>query len=136
MREISRHFTERTLRGFLFKSKLRSLLLLTSLLIIIVGSLFMGMAVTRAASYCQVTYTVTNQWSGGFGATITIQNTSASAWTSWNLAFAFPAKGQTVSQLWDGTVNQTGQQVTVANESYNGNVAVNAFVNPDRKSVV
>jgi cellulose 1,4-beta-cellobiosidase len=47
MREISRHCTERTLHGFLFKGQLRSLLLLTSLLIVIVGSFFLGIRVTH-----------------------------------------------------------------------------------------
>ena len=84
----------------------------------------------HAASFCQVNYTVTNQWNPGFGASITIQNTSASAWTSWSLTFAFPAAGQTVTQGWNGTFTQSGQNVTVTNASYNGNVAVNGSVNP------
>ncbi len=84
----------------------------------------------NAASYCQVTYTVTNQWTGGFGANITVQNTGTSAWTSWNLAFTFPASGQSVTQGWNGIFTQSGQNVTVANESYNGSVAANASINP------
>lgn len=47
MREISRHFTEKTLRGFLSKSQLRGLFLLTSILIVIVGSFFLGMTFTH-----------------------------------------------------------------------------------------
>lgn len=89
-----------------------------------------GIPEAHAAAYCQVTYTVTNQWSGGFGGTLTIQNTSSSAWSSWSLAFTFPASGQSVTQLWNGTVSQSGQNVTVVNASYNGSVAANAFVNP------
>src|SRR5689334_1287203 len=86
--------------------------------------------VARATSYCQVTYTVANQWSGGFGANISIQNTSGSAWSSWNLAFAFPASGQAVTQGWNGTFTQPGQNVTITNVSYNGNVPANTSVNP------
>jgi cellulose 1,4-beta-cellobiosidase len=85
---------------------------------------------TYAASYCQVTYTVTNQWTGGFGANITIQNTSASAWTNWTLVFAFPVSGQSVSQGWNGTFAQSSQTVTVTNMSWNGAVAVNGTVTP------
>lgn len=97
---------------------------------LVVSSFFIGIKETRAASYCQVTYSVTNQWPGGFGGNIVIQNTSASAWTSWNLTFAFPASGQTVTQSWNGTYTQSGQNVTIVNESWNGNVAVNATANP------
>src|SRR5579859_713096 len=90
---------------FRLPGKFRGLVLLTSLLVVIASSLFWGAQATHAASpYCQVTYTVTNQWPGGFGANIAIQNTSGSAWSSWSLGFTFPASGQTVTQLWNGTV--------------------------------
>jgi cellulose 1,4-beta-cellobiosidase len=119
----------RTLRP---KQKLRSLILLSGALILIVSASFIGIKATHAASsYCQVTYTVTNQWPGGFGANLTIENTSSSAWTSWDLTFTFPASGQTVTQLWNGTVSQSGQNVSVTNMSYNGNVPANAFVSSE-----
>jgi hypothetical protein len=89
----------------------------------------------RAAGYCQVTYTVTNQWTGNPGGFtvqgIDIQNTSGSAWTNWTLTFTFPAAGQAVQpNPWNGTFSQSGQNVTITNVSYNGNVAVNTSVNP------
>src|SRR5579875_124037 len=112
------------------KSKVRRLALLASMLTLIFSSLFVGIQSTQAASYCQVTYTITSQWSGGFGASIVIENTSSSAWTSWTLTFSFPASGQTVTQGWNGTFSQSGQNVTVTNMSYNGSVAVNGTVNP------
>lgn len=103
-------------------------LLLTCLLI---NGFFGGLRATHAAaSYCQVTYTLTNQWSGGFGANITIENTSSSAWTSWSLTFTFPASGQSVTQGWNGTFSQSNQNVTVINASYNGSVAVNGTAIP------
>src|SRR6476646_6849066 len=74
-----------------------------------VGSTFFTAKTTHAASYCQVTYTITNQWQGGFGTNITIQNTSSTAWTSWRLAFTFPASGQAVTQSWNGSFSQSGQ---------------------------
>jgi hypothetical protein len=126
-----RRISESKLRGLLLKNRLRSMVLLASLLILVVSTFFVGTTITHAASYCQVTYSVTNQWSGGFGGNITIQNTSGSAWTSWSLAFTFPASGQTVTQLWNGTATQSGQNVTVVNTSYNGSVAANASVNPN-----
>lgn len=82
----------------------------------------------HAASYCQVTYTVTSQWAGGFSANINITNTGTAAWSSWTLAFTFPASGQAVSSGWNGTFSQSGLNVTVASLSYNGSVAAGAAV--------
>jgi endoglucanase len=41
------------------------------------------------AGGCQVTYAA-NTWNGGFTATVTVKNTGTTAWTSWQLGFAFP----------------------------------------------
>jgi len=71
---------------------------------------------------CSVTYTISPQSSSAFGAAITINNTSSTAWTSWALTWTF-ANGQTVSSLWNGIESQSGANVTVANESYNGSIA-------------
>jgi hypothetical protein len=101
------------------------------LICFLIGSFFGGLNASYAASsYCQVTYTLTNQWTGGFGANIVIQNTSSTAWTGWTLAFTFPASGQSVTQGWNGTFTQSGLNVTVANASYNGSVAVNGTAMP------
>lgn len=102
----------------------------TIVLIIMISSFFASNTVTHAASYCQVTYSVTNQWSGGFGASVTVQNTSGSSWSNWSLGFTFPASGQAISQGWNGTFTQSGQNVTVTNVSSNGAVAANGSVNP------
>jgi hypothetical protein len=75
-----------------------------------------------AAVGCRVGYAITNQWSGGFGATVTINNLG-DALNGWDLRWSFTA-GQTITQLWDGTVVQSGAQVTVTNASYNGSVPV------------
>jgi hypothetical protein len=75
-----------------------------------------------------VTYSVVNQWSGGFTANSVVQNTGSSAWSSWTLTWTFPASGQTVTQGWNGTFLQSVQNVTVTSASYNGNVAANASV--------
>jgi cellulase/cellobiase CelA1 len=45
--------------------------------------------------------------------------------TSWTVTFTF-ANGQTITQLWNGTVTQTGSAVTVRNVSYNGSLGPNA----------
>ena len=82
---------------------------------------------TYAQNACNIVYTISPQNSSAFGAAITIQNTGTTAWTSWMLTWAF-ANGQTVSQLWNGVEAQSGANVTVTNEPYNGNVAAGGSV--------
>ncbi len=78
-----------------------------------------------AGSSCKVVYTVTNQWPGGFGASIAITNTGTTAINGWNLQFSF-ANGQTITQLWNGNFTQTGAAVTISNLSYNGAIPAGA----------
>ncbi|MEU5121583.1 cellulose binding domain-containing protein [Streptomyces asoensis] len=76
---------------------------------------------------CAVTYTITNQWSGGFQADVKLTNTGTSAWSGWSLGWSFPG-GQTVSQLWNADHTQSGAAVTVKNVGWNGNVAAGSSV--------
>jgi endoglucanase len=77
-----------------------------------------------AASTCTVAYSVVNSWPDGFQAGITITNNGA-AITNWTLAFTFP-NDQQVSDGWNGTFSQSGQNVTVTSESYNGSLGTGA----------
>jgi|HubBroStandDraft_1064217.scaffolds.fasta_scaffold10997_1 hypothetical protein len=70
---------------------------------------------------CTIDYTISPQNSSAFGAAITINNTGTTNLSSWKLTWAF-ANGQTVSQLWNGIESQSGANVTVTNESYNGTI--------------
>ncbi|GHO48393.1 endo-1,4-beta-xylanase [Ktedonospora formicarum] len=72
---------------------------------------------------CSVHYAITNQWAGGFGTNVTINNTGSSTITSWSLAWTF-ANGQVITQLWNGSYTQSGSSVIVTNVSYNGTIAV------------
>ncbi|MGP8173077.1 MAG: cellulase family glycosylhydrolase [Terracidiphilus sp.] len=74
-----------------------------------------------SGSTCTVDYVISPQNSSQFGAAITIKNGSA-AITSWTLTWSF-ANGQKVSQLWNGIETQSGANVTVKNEPYNGSIA-------------
>jgi hypothetical protein len=86
------------------------------------------LATTAAAqTACKVVYAISPQNSSAFGAAITIDNTGTTAWTSWTLTWAF-ANGQTVTSLWNGAETQSGANVTVTNESYNGSVAAGGSV--------
>src|SRR5262245_44352624 len=70
----------------------------------------------HAAAGCQVSYAIASQWGGGFGANVTITNLG-DAINGWTLTWSF-ANGQTVSQLWNGTVTQSGSAVTVKDAGY------------------
>jgi O-glycosyl hydrolase len=72
---------------------------------------------------CQVTYTP-DQWQGGFTANITITDTGSTPVNGWTLAFTFPGD-QKITSAWNGVVTQTGENVTITNESYNGSLAAN-----------
>jgi hypothetical protein len=77
-----------------------------------------------AAGGCAVTYAVSSQWSGGFGANVTIKNLGDPIGT-WSLVWSFGA-GQQVTQTWNTTLTQSGSQVTAKNAGYNGSLATGA----------
>src|SRR5690348_14839662 len=76
-----------------------------------------------AAAGCQVTYAVSSQWSGGFGANVTITNLGDPV-TGWTLKWSYAA-GQAVTQAWNATVTQSGAAVTATNVGYNGSIGTN-----------
>lgn len=80
---------------------------------------------TSSGHTCSATNTVTNQWQGGYQAGVVVTNTGTSPLTSWQVRFTLGA-GQTVTQSWNATLNQTGSAVTAANLSYNGGLAPGA----------
>jgi acetylxylan esterase len=80
-----------------------------------------GPASPPPAGGCTATYSVVNQWQGGFQATITVTNGS-SARSSWRVGWTFPS-GQTITQLWNASYTQSGSSVTATNASYNGTLA-------------
>ncbi|WP_329181968.1 cellulose binding domain-containing protein [Streptomyces sp. NBC_01477] len=67
---------------------------------------------------CTATYTTTNSWSGGYQGEVkvTAGSTAVNGWTvTWTLA-----GGQTITQVWNGTLTTSGTTATVKNASYNG----------------
>ncbi len=71
---------------------------------------------------CHVAYSTTSQWTGGFTANVTISNTGSSTINGWTLKFTFPGD-QHITSGWNGTVSQSGENVTLTNASYNGTIA-------------
>lgn len=80
----------------------------------------------QAASGCGVDYEVTSEWPGGFNANVVVTNFGDPV-TTWTLTWSFDA-GQVITQLWNGSVTQTGSEVTVTNAPYNGTIATGGNV--------
>ncbi|WP_187414755.1 GH12 family glycosyl hydrolase domain-containing protein [Nonomuraea sp. PA05] len=78
----------------------------------------------RAAVGCQVTYTVPNQWSGGFSANVVIKNLGDPL-TGWTLGWSFAA-GQQITSGWKATFTQNGGQVSAADAGWNASLGTNA----------
>jgi len=91
--------------------------------IVLVGTVTIT-TLARAAAGCQVAYSVTNSWQGGFGASVTITNLGDPV-AGWRLTWAFTA-GQVITQLWNGTLSGTGPSYTVTNASFNGTLGAGA----------
>ena len=70
---------------------------------------------------CHITYTKSSEWAGGFVANLVIANTGTTAINGWTLTFTFPGD-QHITNGWNGTVSQSGENVTVTNVSYNGTI--------------
>lgn len=68
---------------------------------------------------CQVTYTRTNEWAGGFTADISI--TSSKALSSWTIGFTYGGDQQ-ITNSWNANHTQSGRNVTLTNLSYNGSI--------------
>jgi cellulase/cellobiase CelA1 len=69
------------------------------------------------ASSCTVGWTV-NDWGTGFVASLVVTNTGSAAINGWKLEWAWSGN-QKITDLWNGTLAQSGQLVRVANASYN-----------------
>ena len=102
----------------------RRIALLSVATAVLVGAGVLTATTAQAAIGCRVTYSVVNQWPGGFGANVTIDNLGDPL-NGWQVRWSFAA-GQTITQIWSATSSQRGAAVTATNVSYNGTVATNA----------
>jgi lysophospholipase L1-like esterase len=75
---------------------------------------------------CKVTYTIQNQWPGGFTTNVTLTNTGSTTLNGWTLAFTFPTTSQQVGQGWSATWAQSGQRVTATSLAWNSSLAPGA----------
>jgi len=82
-----------------------------------------GEPTTPPAGGCTVR-TLPNVWPGGFTADVTLTNTSAPL-TGWTLTATMGGDSR-VSQGWNATWSQTGNQVTAVNAAWNGTLGTGA----------
>ena len=90
--------------------------------VILLSSALAGMVAThaRATAGCVVDYTISSQWSGGFGVNVSVKNLGDPV-SGWTLTWSFGA-GQQVTQAWNAAVTQSGSNVTAKSASYNGSL--------------
>ncbi|WP_405093789.1 cellulose-binding domain-containing protein [Micromonospora sp. NBC_01392] len=100
------------------RSGVRLAVALTATLAATAGAALVVTGAQAAAPGCRVDYRVTSQWSGGFGADVTVTNLGDPV-NGWTLVWSYAA-GQTVSQAWNASVSQSGSRVTATNAAYNG----------------
>ncbi|WP_047872241.1 cellulose-binding domain-containing protein, partial [Nocardiopsis sp. RV163] len=76
---------------------------------------------------CAVEYEVTNTWSGGFQAGVTVTNTGDEALEGWEVGWEFTA-GEEVTSLWNGAHTQDGASVRVTDAGWNARIAPGSSV--------
>ncbi|WP_199199638.1 cellulose binding domain-containing protein [Micromonospora sp. RP3T] len=67
---------------------------------------------------CTAVYSVQDQWNGGFVASVNV-TAGSTALTGWRVTLTL-AGGASITSLWNGVANGASGTVTVANQSYNG----------------
>jgi endoglucanase len=77
-----------------------------------------------AAGACTASYQTTNSWQGGFQAQVTV-TAGTSAVNGWAVTWTL-AGGQSINQVWNGTLTTSNSTVAVKNASWNGALAANA----------
>jgi lysophospholipase L1-like esterase len=79
---------------------------------------------SQGGGLCSASYTIANQWQGGFQADVTVA-AGSKAISAWSVSWRF-ANGQAITQNWSSTITASGDQVTARNASFNGALAAGA----------
>ncbi|MEH1058777.1 cellulose binding domain-containing protein [Micromonospora sp. CPCC 206171] len=79
---------------------------------------------TPPSGGCTASYTIVNQWQGGFQGEVTVTAGSA-AITGWTTKWTFTG-GQAVSQSWNTALSSSGAAYTARNVDYNGRLGAGA----------
>lgn len=78
------------------------------------------------ATSCRVQWTA-DTWNNGLVANLTVTNTSPVAINGWTVQWT-SASGQQVTNAWNATITQTGNQVTARNVGYNATIGANQSI--------
>ena len=82
---------------------------------------------TSNTNNCTVSYNVKDSWGSGGVVDITIKNNSKTAVNGWTLKWTFPGN-QKITNLWNGSLSQSGASVTIKNASHNVKIPPNGSV--------
>lgn len=81
---------------------------------------------TPSTTPVAVAFTVTNDWQSGFGANVSIQNTTAAPVNGWKLEFDF---GASIDSIWNARiVSHVGTRYVLQDMGYNAGIAPGATV--------
>lgn len=73
-------------------------------------------------SGCTAAYSVSNQWSNGFTANVTVTNNGSAATNGWKVTWTWGGNQQ-VTNAWSSAESHSGQSETFTNAGYNGSIA-------------
>jgi poly(3-hydroxybutyrate) depolymerase len=73
---------------------------------------------------CGASYKTVNSWPGGFQGEVTV-TAGSSPVNGWTVQWAL-GSGQSITQVWSGTLTMTGTTASIRNVSYNGSLAASA----------
>ena len=76
----------------------------------------------RVRAQCSATVSTVSTWTGGYQISINVANTGTLATTSWHTVLTLPGT-DAVASSWNAVTTASGQSITAANESYNGQLA-------------
>src|SRR5512142_2806935 len=111
------------------RPQLRRLLIGAAVFALSTGTALAITSQASAVATCRVTYTVNNQWPGGFIATVAVTNLG-SPLNGWRLEWDYPDANHRVGNGWIGLVVQKGQHVTITSQPWNANLPTNGTVSP------
>lgn len=114
------------MQGFKRRPRKWAALLVAAAAVFAAGLGMLIPSVAHADEGCEVDYEIVSQWPGGFTADVAITNLGQAV-NGWSLAWTFP-DGQRVTQAWNATTSNVGDQVTAADAGYNASLGGDATV--------
>jgi rhamnogalacturonan endolyase len=108
------------------RRRLRSLSVFTAAGLVALAVPAVTNVAAQAATGCEVTYTVLNEWPGGHTAAVKATNLGDPV-SSWTIGWEFGA-GQQVTDHWNARISQSGSSVTASDVGYNAALGSGADV--------